>query len=65
MVMFAGDEEKFRFDSLMGGRDERVIVRVRNRGVFENNINGGVEILSAIWWGNWIFIFTKVEMYDE
>ncbi len=27
-------------------------VRERNRGVLENNENGGVEILSAIWWGN-------------
>ena len=57
-VMFAGDVEKVRFESLMGEGDElrmRVLVRVRNRGVFENNVNGGVEILSAIWWGNWDF----------
>ena len=48
--MFAGDVEKVLFDD-----DRKLcegvlrVARVRNRGVLK--INGGVEILSAIWWG--------------
>ena len=54
IVIFAGDVEKDLFDDMKKceGEGEGVlrVARVRNRGVLLK-INGGVEILSAIWWG--------------
>ena len=52
MVIFAGDEEKDLLNGLMLLMKGCLrVVRVRNRGVLEYNENGGVESLSAIWWG--------------
>ena len=48
--MFAGDVEKGLFDDIKLCEGVLRVARVRNRGVLLK-INGGVEILSAIWWG--------------
>ena len=56
IVMFAGDVEKDLFDDRKLCEGVLKVARVRNRGVLLKIINGGVGILSAIWWGSIIFV---------
>ena len=54
IVMFAGDVEKGLFGDMKLCEGVLKVARVRNRGVVK--INGGVEILSAIWWGKSVYV---------